>query len=207
MTNTDPAYKSSPLKNDLFSLTRAPDSVLNLDVDGIELRVCDMVALEVYHGLKWLFIDYPDIVSIQPMWRPELDDDEFLVLFRLDVEMKIGPDISLDTCGYGDEPPFLASGPGRETFDMVVGQCESVYPGIWHWFKCFRVCQGRIYTNPQQLMEDMKSDLGPLVSELEAQAIGNRMAAENPGPEGHVVTGADEQTSEHHRPSRTPRRI
>jgi len=131
----------------------------------------DAVLLQVYLGLAELFDSYPDLASVKPIWRPEVDPDDRNILVRFRMELRIGEEMSCEASEYGyDECP--EGWTDTTAFDNAIEAGEYVGPEIWNNVVFSALINRKTpYASKADILAEMNDELHHFLPGVKAWAL------------------------------------
>ena len=140
-------------------------------LNNILAQESDAVLLQVYLGLAGLFESYPDLASVKPIWRPEIDLDDRNILVRFRVELRIGEEMSCESREYGyDECP--EGWTDTTAFDSAIERGEYVGPEIWNNVVFSALINRKTpYASKADLLAEMNDELHHFLPGVKAWAL------------------------------------
>lgn len=134
-----------------------------------KLAYLDPLVVEAYHGLIFLFENYPDLKSVKPVWIPQmLSGRDFTVLFRLEMTTEQEPDVNQY---LNDEPPPSWEDRDCTAFCFAIDAGENIDMELWNQFNCLKIAKEKTYTSIDEVKADMYLEVGNCLADMQSWVL------------------------------------
>lgn len=141
-------------------------STLACDLRDRKLAYLEPMVVEAYHGLIFLFENYPDLKSVKPVWMPQmLSGRDFTVLFRLEMATEQEPKVNQY---LNDEPPPSWEDRDGTAFCFAIDAGENIDMELWNQFNCLKIAKENTYTSIDEIKADMQFEVGACLADMQS---------------------------------------